>query len=124
MLEDPIMVEKSQQTGWRQHSFLLMVAAAVLVALFLVGVALALYASSGAAQLDLSRPGYQSVRSQVGQNGSFDGFPASGELDPAAIEQFRKLYDERSSQAASVNSFGGNALSDDSLSIDPPGPGE
>lgn len=124
MLEDPIMTEKSPEHGWRQHLFLLMVGAAVLISLFLVGVALALYASSGAAQLDLSRPGYQSVRNQAGQNGSFDGFSASGELDPAALEQFRKLYEERAQQATSVDSFGGNVLSNESLSIDPPRPGE
>ena len=124
MLEDPIMTDKSPEQGWRQHSFLLMVGVAVLISLFLVGVALALYASSGAAQLDLSRPGYQSVRNQAGQNGTFDGFSTSGELDPASLEQFRKLYEERAQQATSVDSFGGNVLSDDSLSIDPPGAGE
>ncbi|HEU5121718.1 MAG TPA: hypothetical protein VFT59_02640 [Candidatus Saccharimonadales bacterium] len=121
MSEEKPLVEPSQLSKWQQNKFLWMVGGSVVAALFLVGVALALYASSGAAQLDLSRPGYQSVRQQAAQDDSFDGFPATGTLDDKAIEQFRKLYDERAKQATGVDSFGGDVLSDKSLSIDAPG---
>ena len=119
-MSEGLLPERPRSNKWQQNKFLWMVGGSVLIALFLVGVALALYASSGAAQLDLSRPGYQSVRQQAAQNDSFDGFPASGALDEKAIEQFRKLYDERAKQATDVDSFGGDVLSDKSLSIDAP----
>lgn len=112
--------EQSQLSKWQQNKFLWLVGGSVIIALFLVGVALALYASSGAAQLDLSRPGYQSVREKAAQNDSFSGFQATGPLDQKAIDQFRKLYDERAKQATSVDSFGGDVMSDKSLSIDAP----
>ena len=105
---------------WARHRFMALVGITILVSLFLVSVALALYASSGAAQLDLSRPGYQSVREQAGRSTSFDGFPASGQLNKQTVEQFRKLYDQQAEKATNVDSFSGSAMSEQTLSIDPP----
>lgn len=113
--EDPTL------SVWARHRFTILVALTILVSLFLVSVALALYASSGAAQLDLSRPGYTSVRDQASRSTSFDGFSASGPLDKKAIEQFRALYDEQSKKATNVDSFSGSAMTDQTLSIDAQG---
>lgn len=119
MIEDPGQLEpKTTLERWGEHRFLIMIAASIVIALFLVGVALALYASSGAAQLDLSRPGYQSVRKQASQDDTFSGFSANGTIDKTTLEQFEKLYDERAKQAIGVESFGGNGMSDESLSVD------
>jgi hypothetical protein len=120
MSEEQLASENSQLSIWERHRFWVLVGCCVVVALFLAGVALALYASSGAAQLDLSRPGYQSVRQQAGGEDKLDAFPSTGELDSKSLEQFRKLYDERAKQATSVDSFGGSVMSDESLSIGPP----
>lgn len=119
MIEDPGQLEPKTVLGrWGEHRFLIMIGGSIVIAVFLVGVALALYASSGAAQLDLSRPGYQSVRKQATQDDAFSGFSANGALDKTALEQFEKFYDERAKQAIGVESFGGNGMSDESLSID------
>lgn len=120
MVEETVATEEGTLHRLRQHRFLWLVAATILVALFLVSVALALYASSGAAQLDLSRPGYNSVRQQVGRSDSFDGFPAGGSLDKKAINQFRSLYDKQAEKATNVDSFAGDVMSDQTLSIDAP----
>lgn len=118
MIEEPAHLEpRTLKERWGEHRFLIMIGVAIVIAFFLVGVALALYASSGAAQLDLSRPGYQSVREQATRTDAFDGFPTTGALDKAALEQFEKLYDERAIQATGVESFGGDGMSDESLSI-------
>lgn len=114
------LTNPSTLNRWSQHRFLLMVGGSITIALFLVGVALALYASSGAAQLDLSRPGYQSVRDQVISTDSFTGFSARGSLDAEALDEFRKLYTQRAKQATEVDSFGGDVMSDKALSIDAP----
>ncbi len=118
MGEELFPKDTSHLSVWERHRFLVAVGICIVVSLFLVGVALALYASSGAAQLDLSRPGYQSVRQQAASNDTLDTFPATGTLDKEAIERFRKLYDERAGQATGVDSFGGTVMSDESLSID------
>jgi len=104
----------------QQHRFLVMLVSAIAIAMFLVGVAMALYSSSGAAQLDLSRPGYQSVREQAVSSDTFDSFPASGTLDEAAIEQFRELYKTEAEEATQVGAFGGDVMSNKALSIDAP----
>lgn len=104
-----------------RHRFIVMIISTILIALFLVGVALALYASSGAAQLDLSRPGYVSVRNQAAKSESpFDSFPANGSIDKGVLDQFRKLYMAQADKATKVDSFGGTVMNDQTLSIDAP----
>jgi len=108
----------SKLSRLEQYRFIGMIVIAIAAAMFLVGVAMALYNSSGAAQLDLSRPGYQSVRDQVVSGDSFDSFPASGPINRESLDQFRQLYDEQAKQATSVDAFGGEVMSDKALSID------
>lgn len=50
-----------------RHRFIVLLVAAILISLVLTAVSLAIYNSSGAAQLDLSRPGYRSVSDQFEQ---------------------------------------------------------
>src|SRR3954451_25062218 len=104
MNEKQLIAEAHTLSPWERHKFLVLVGITIVISLFLVGVALALYASSGAAQLDLSRPGYQSVRQQAVHSDTFDGFSPTGALDKGALDQFEKLYDERAGQAMSVDS--------------------
>lgn len=110
----------SRLTRLQQYRFIGMMVGAIAISLFLVGVSMALYNSSGAAQLDLSRPGYQSVRDQVVSTDDFDSFPTSGAIDKETLDQFRQLYSEQASQATSVDAFGGDVMSDKALSIDAP----
>jgi hypothetical protein len=112
--------QPSRLTKLQQYRFLGMMIGSIAIAAFLVGVAMALYNSSGAAQLDLSRPGYQSVRDQVVSTDSFDSFPSSGPIDKESLKQFRELFTEQAQQATSVDAFGGDVMSDKALSIDAP----
>jgi hypothetical protein len=121
MSEEPIIPNEQTHDRWAHHRFIALVAITIFIALFLVSVALALYASSGTAQLDLTRPGYQSVREQAGRSTDFDAFSATGPLDKESIEQFRKLYDQQAEKATNVDSFSGVVMDESSLSIDPPG---
>lgn len=120
MTQEELISEGHQLTKWEQHRFMLLVAFTILISLFLVGVSLAMYANSGAAQLDLSRPGYTSVRDQAPRTDSFSEFPSSGPVDKKALDQFRALYDKQAKKATSVDSFGGVVMSDQALSIDAP----
>lgn len=120
MSEEELVAEARTMSHWQRHKFMAMVGITILISLFLVSVAMALYTSSGAAQLDLSRPGYQSVREQASRAPGFEGFPATGKLDEKAINDFRKLYDEKSKEATAVDSFGGKVMTDQALSLDAP----
>lgn len=103
-----------------RHRFMALVVCAIMAAITLVTIALSLYNSSGAAQLDLSRPGYAGVRSQAISSNTYDGFPSIGPLDESALNQFRQLYDARMKDVQAVDAFGGNSLDDVTLGIDAP----
>lgn len=121
MTEEDLLKDAKQLSRWQQHKFMVLVGATIMLSLFLVSISLHLYKSSGAAQLDLSRPGYESVRDQASHDANdFTGFPKDGPLDTDAIDTFRNLYDEQMKKATALDSFGGEVLSDSALSIDPP----
>lgn len=119
MSEEDLTREAHKLDFQSKYRFLVFIAIAVALAAFLVSVALALYNSSGAAQLDLSRPGYQSVREQAPRSTTYEGFPASGTLDTESLVEFRKLYKEKSKEAQAIDSFSGDVISDKALSINP-----
>lgn len=120
MTDEELMRDASKLGRWEQHRFLLLVGISIAISLMLVAVALKLYDSSGAAQLDLSRPGYEHVKQKSSQSGVFEAFPSTGELDKQTIDTFRALYKKRAEQATNVDSFGGDVMSDTALSIDAP----
>lgn len=120
MSEDELIADAAHLTGWEKHRFLVMIGASIVIALMLVAVSMKLYESSGAAQLDLSRPGYEHVNEKVAPSEVFKGFSAVGEMDQVALDEFRKMYSKRAGQATNVDSFGGDVMSDAALGIDAP----
>lgn len=121
MNEDEERVEPQDLGFWSQHRFLLLIGASIAVALILVGISMTLYGTSGAAQLDLSRPGYQAVTSQADDNSSdFASYPSSGKLDASAINDFRTVYNTQATSAKAVDAFGGDPLDPDALGISTP----
>ena len=120
MTEEDLLKDAKHLSAWQQHKFMVLVGATIIISLLLVILSLHLYRSSGAAQLDLSRPGYESVRGQVSNNNDFTGFPSTGPLDKSATDTFRTLYDEQLKKATALNSFGGEVMTDSTLGIDAP----
>lgn len=104
----------------RAHQFITMIILAILIALFLVYVALNLYLSSGTLQLDLSRPGYASAREEVSKgNNVFRGFSADGPINAESLDEFDRLYKEKAAEALiDIDAFSGDALSDATLNLD------
>lgn len=104
----------------RAHQFITMIIMAILIALFLVYVALNLYLSSGALQLDLSRPGYDSAREEASKgNEVFRGFSADGPINQESLDEFDRLYKEKAADALiDIDAFSGDALSDATLNLD------
>lgn len=111
-------LNEDQVTFWGQHRLLLLIVLSIVIALVLVTISMALYNSSGAAQLDLSRPGVKAVTSQVVKNdGDFQDYSASGPLDANAINDFRSIYDKQATEAKAVDAFSGDPLEPEALGI-------
>lgn len=88
-------------------------------AVMLTWTALSLYSSSGAAQLDLSRPGFERVREQVASETTvFKAYPNSGPIDEESLKEFETKYGEKVKEATSVKAFGNDVLSPEALHID------
>lgn len=97
---------------------------AILISLILVAISLVLYNQSGAAQLDLSRPSYEAVRSQTHQTEPFTKFePSNGVLKKEDYTLFEKLFTTLYSEKENDNmqtykdAFSPDALSDEALGI-------
>lgn len=104
-----------------KHSFLLFITLSITVACVIVTISMAMYNSSGAAQLDLSRPGYKSVRAQAGKDdGDFQTFSASGPISKDVINDFKTIYTKQAQKIKAVDAFGGDPLNPDALGLSAP----
>lgn len=112
--------EQVQSPRIHKNRLVLFVAGSIGIALVLVVVSMVLYVSGGAIQLDASRPGVKSLSSQVDRSGSFESFPATGDVDKKTLEQFRKLYDKQVKQVTASDAFNAEVLDDSALGIDAP----
>ena len=101
-----------------KYRFALFVVMSILVAFILVLISMYIYNSSGASQLDLSRPGYKSVRAQaVNSDGDFQNYSSTGPINVTTINEFESLYTSESQKIKAVDAFGGDPLSPDALGI-------
>jgi len=118
-MDDNTPVEPIEQLSfWDGHRYLLLIAIVIAIALVLVGISMTLYVTSGAAQLDLSRPGYRSVSSQAINNDSeFKNYSSTGPINNDSIAEFKALYEKQAASAKAVDAFSGDPLSPDTLEI-------
>jgi hypothetical protein len=110
--------ETDTLTFWDRHRFLLLIVATVVIAIGLVSISMSIYNSSGAAQLDLSRPGYRDViKVTPPVTPDFEAFSSSGPVNAATTSQFKTLYDKQAANATTVDAYGGDPLDPDVLNI-------
>lgn len=112
--------ELEHDTYISKHRFIILIVVAIMITIGITALGLVLYRMSGAAQLDLSRPGYDIVRESATGDEKFDSFSSTGPIDEKSLEEFRKQYDKQANKATTVDSFGGDALSNASLQIEAP----
>jgi hypothetical protein len=107
-----------KQSFISRNRFLVMVALAVVIACGMVFASMALYNSSGAAQLDLSRPGYVGVRDKtIDSSSEFKNYPEIGSMNQSAIDDFKNLYDEQAAKIKLADAFKNDPLSPEELGI-------
>lgn len=101
-----------------KNRFTVLILGSIGVALLLVIIALFLYVHSGAAQVDLSRPGYSSVRSEVNENqDDFTGFSGTGPIDKDSLALFEQLYSKTADEATKSEVFHNDIISNTALRI-------
>ena len=116
----PVRPVDDEPTFWDRHRLSLLLILTVSIATIMTIVSVIIYNSTGAAQLDLSRPGYRSVSGQVEKTDAIDTYSSSGAINKETIEEFMKLYDAQASKAKAVDAFNGDPLNPEVLEFGTP----
>jgi hypothetical protein len=98
------------------NNLFLLTAITLAVTVVLLGISILLYRVSGTAQLDLSRPGYETARDKSEAVRS-DEFDSTGPINDKTIKEFESMYDSRASRIKSINAFKSEALSNEAFNI-------
>lgn len=107
----PILPTKEEiPPFWTQHRLSILLISSILIALILTIISVALYNNSGAAQLDLSRPGYRAVSDKVERTSDIDRYSATGPVTPKTVQEFLDLYGKQAKKAQGVDAFSGDPL--------------
>jgi hypothetical protein len=115
-MDDKPTVDQGDVLTFReQHRFMLLIGATILIAIILVVTSIVMYNVSGSAQLDLSRPGYQSVSDKVDRDTAVTEYSAIGPVNKTTVDEFTKLYDEQATKAKAVDAFNGDPLNPEVL---------
>lgn len=104
--------------GWvnnMKNNLVTLLIVTVVLAGILTAISISLYELSGAAQLDLSRPGYRDVTHQVERSEKTDGYSSNGPVTEATINEFIDMYITQSEKAKSVDAFSGDPLNPEVL---------
>ena len=102
----------------KNNSFGLFITGVVALSVVLTVFSVVIYYKTGAYQLDLSRPEYESRRAEIVENGKEnDEFKAQGAIDEKALQEFLKLYDKESNSIVKMKPFVSDVLSDKELGL-------
>jgi hypothetical protein len=112
---DTPVIDEEELSFWGKHRFLLLIVLTVATAIVMTCISIVMYNVSGTAQLDLSRPGYQSVSDQVDTDNTIDDYAAFGPVNKTTVDEFTKIYDEQADKAKAVDAFSGDPLNPEVL---------
>ena len=104
----------TELSKWQQHRFFMLIVLVIAVSMALVMISISLYNSSGAAQVDLSLPGYKSIQKRASQDHSETNFSSDGTLDSEAFAAFDKAYGRHLERLEGDN-YDARPLSEESL---------
>lgn len=99
------------------HQFLFFIIFCIVVAFVMTMISLQLYKHSGAMKLDMSRPGYEQVRSEVEKSRDDQPYSATGELNEAAIDDFNNRIDRYKQELKNLGTYDNSIISDENLNL-------
>ena len=109
--------DSDSMSVWQRHRFFVLIAGVIVVSFILIGIGMYIYNTSGAAQVDLSRPGYKSVQAEASRQGVTDAYSATGDLTSDDFDNFNEMYNDHSRHVIGVDSFDPEPLADDTLQL-------
>ncbi len=103
-----------------EHTILVGISLAVLVTIVLTLVSMVIYVKSDVSRLDISRPGYEKLRSSVvkAEDDKLK-FEATGELGSAALRDFQTLFTGKRNMLGGAGRFDSDVLDDAQLKLTP-----
>jgi hypothetical protein len=99
------------------YQFATMITSAVLLTAILTTVSIWIYVSSGAINIDLSRPGYEKIREETSAEATETQFLPSGPIDKAVVDDFNSRLESLQARLSSMNNFSNDVVSDEALGI-------
>ena len=102
-------------TFWQKHRISLLIIMTVTISIILTVMSVSIYNNSGAAQLDLSRPGYRAVSDKVDHDLEIDQYSSSGPVTDKTIKEFIETYKKQADKAKAVDAFSGDPLNPEVL---------
>lgn len=99
------------------HRFALFVVSCIIVAIVMTGISLVLYQRSGAMKLDMSRPGYESVRTEVEKSNDDQPYSSSGAFDDEVIQDFENRIDKYRDELNNMGDYDNASITDESLNL-------
>lgn len=102
------------------HNVGIGVVSVVVIALVLTSINMALYVFTGTSKLDLSRPGYESVRKEVSNEDKLDearSFSSGGKLDRKALDEYLSSYRKKQQTLGRYDKFDSRALDNSQLNL-------
>lgn len=100
-----------------KHQLTLAIFLTVVIACIMTSVSLYLYSSSGAIQLDLSRPAYEAARKEIVNPRSDNDFSTTGAVSKEELDTYQKLFDDQRKDLNSFGRFKDKGLDDESLGL-------
>ena len=101
-----------------QHRFAAFITGVIGLAIVLVLISMRLYYSSDAFRLDLSRPEYVELRSEITKGSETkDAFEAQGSVDEAVLDDFLRRYNTEADKVLKAKAFANDVLSDEQLGL-------
>ena len=101
------------------HQFALFIIICITIAFIMTLISLELYRRSGAMNLDMSRPGYESVRTEVEQTSDDRPYSSSGSLTNEAITDFEERLNNYKNELNNLGTYDNSIVSDENLNLTP-----
>lgn len=103
----------------KRFKFQVFLGSVIAISLVLVNISMNLYYSTNAYQLDLSRPEYVKVRSQIEKDPKDeDSFSEQGPVNQETLEDFLNRFQAEERKAIDSKAFQNDVLGDEQLGIE------
>ena len=111
------MAKRSIRQVLGAHQFACFITLCVVIAGAMTVISLELYRRSGAMKLDMSRPGYEKVRTEVEKSSDDQPYDSSGVLTDEALQDFENRVKKYQDELDNLGQYDNSIIGDESLNL-------